>query len=65
MRIQAEAESIASEKGRVDRSLRDLQGRLELLERTRKDATERNQNCLRVTQSVTHEYTANLKVRKY
>lgn len=62
MRIQADAENIERERARVDRTLRDLQGKLEVLERNRKDATERNQNAQRTNQAVTFEYTANLKV---
>lgn len=63
MRIQAETERIGQERARVDRSLRDLRGRLEVLERTRKDAAQRNQVAQRANLAVTHEYTANLKVK--
>ncbi|XP_045525961.1 coiled-coil domain-containing protein 40 isoform X1 [Pieris brassicae] len=61
MRIQAECLHVDEEKARVERSLRELRGRLELLERTRKDSTERNQNAIKANVAVTHEYVANLK----
>lgn len=62
MRIQAECENIENEKTKVNRSLRDLRGRLEVLQRTRKDTTERNDSSERENTSVTFEYSANLKV---
>ncbi|XP_075973256.1 lethal (2) 41Ab [Anticarsia gemmatalis] len=61
MRIQAECENVVQERGRVDRSLRELRGRLEVLERTRKDTLERNEMALRANVATSHEYTANLK----
>ncbi|XP_039754155.1 coiled-coil domain-containing protein 40 [Pararge aegeria] len=61
MRIQTETERVGQERARVDRNLRDLRGRLEVLERTRKEASERNQVAQRANLAVTHEYTANLK----
>ncbi|KAL0892816.1 hypothetical protein ABMA27_014509 [Loxostege sticticalis] len=61
MRIQAECENVLTERGRVERCLRSLRGRLEVLERTRKDAAERNVSAQRATQAITHEYVANLK----
>ncbi|CAH0579188.1 unnamed protein product [Chrysodeixis includens] len=61
MRIQAESESILQERTRVDRSLRTLRGKLEGLERTRKDADERNQVAQRTNMAISHEYSANLK----
>ncbi|XP_013169583.1 PREDICTED: coiled-coil domain-containing protein 40-like [Papilio xuthus] len=61
MRIQAECERIAGERAAVERSLRMLRGRLEVAERTRKDATERNEDAQRAHAALTHEYTANLK----
>lgn len=63
MRIQAECESVLRDKTNVDRSLRQLRGRLEVLERTRKDAIERNETAQRFNLTVTQEYAANLKVR--
>ncbi|RVE48084.1 hypothetical protein evm_007271 [Chilo suppressalis] len=61
MRIQTECENVLMERNRVERSLRSLRGRLEVLERTRKDAVERNQTAQKATQAITHEYVANLK----
>lgn len=65
MRIQAESERVQSECAKVDRSLRDLRGRLEVLERTRKEAVDRNTNAQKANLAITHEYAANLKVRFY
>ena len=62
MRIQAEAERVQSERGKVDRGLRDLRGRLEVLERTRKEAVDKNANAQKANIAITHEYAANLKV---
>ncbi|XP_052740436.1 coiled-coil domain-containing protein 40 [Bicyclus anynana] len=61
MRIQSESERIEQERTRVDRFMRDLRGRLEVLERTRKEAADRNHVAQRANLAVTHEYTANLK----
>ncbi|XP_072932201.1 coiled-coil domain-containing protein 40 [Epargyreus clarus] len=61
MRIEAECEHVSQEQGRVERSLRALRGRLELLQRSRKDATERNESSQRMNNAMTHEYAANLK----
>ncbi|CAG9786322.1 unnamed protein product [Diatraea saccharalis] len=61
MRIQTECENVLMERNRVERSLRTLRGRLEVLERTRKDALERNETAQKSTQAITHEYVANLK----
>ncbi|XP_030024984.1 coiled-coil domain-containing protein 40 isoform X2 [Manduca sexta] len=61
MRIQAECEHVLQERAGVERALRELRGRLEVLERTRKDAAEKNDVAQRSTLAVTHEYTANLK----
>ncbi|CAK1547011.1 unnamed protein product [Leptosia nina] len=61
MRIQAECGHVDEERAKVERSLRELRGRLEVLERTRKDSTERNQNALKTNNAITHEYAANLK----
>ncbi|CAK1595867.1 unnamed protein product [Parnassius mnemosyne] len=61
MRIQAECERIAQERTNVDRSLRSLRGRLEVIQRTRKDAVERNAGAQRTNAAITHEYTASLK----
>ncbi|XP_026725208.1 coiled-coil domain-containing protein 40 [Trichoplusia ni] len=61
MRIQAESESVLQERKRVDRSLRMLRGKLEVLERTRKDADERNQIAHRTNAVMSHEYSASLK----
>lgn len=63
MRIQAESDTVMADRNRVERSLRTLRGRLEVLERTRKDATERNENAQRSNLAISHEYAANLKVR--
>lgn len=63
MRIQAESESVLQERKRVDRSLRMLRGKLEVLERTRKDADERNQVAHRTNAAMSHEYSASLKVQ--
>lgn len=65
MRIQAESESVLQERKRVDRSLRMLRGKLEVLERTRKDADERNQVAHRTNVVMSHEYAASLKVKEY
>lgn len=46
----------------MDRSLRELRGRLEVLERTRREAFERNENAQKTNVAMTHEYAANLKV---
>lgn len=62
MRYQAHCENIAQERQKVERSLRDLRGRLEVLERSRKEANERNQGAQRANLAITHEYSANLKV---
>uniref|UniRef100_A0A2A4JTB2 Coiled-coil domain-containing protein 39 n=1 Tax=Heliothis virescens TaxID=7102 RepID=A0A2A4JTB2_HELVI len=64
MRIQAESEAVALERSRVERSLRTLRGRLQVLEHTRKDATERNQGAQRANLAISHEYAANLKERR-
>ncbi|XP_038212034.1 coiled-coil domain-containing protein 40 [Zerene cesonia] len=61
MRIQAECERVDGERARVERTLRELRGRLEVLERTRKDSTERNQYAHKTNVAITHEYAANLK----
>ncbi|XP_037872586.1 CAP-Gly domain-containing linker protein 1 [Bombyx mori] len=61
MRIQAERDTVQQERGKVERSLRELRGRLEVLERTRKEANERNDTAQKSNLSVTHEYSANLK----
>ncbi|XP_063897908.1 coiled-coil domain-containing protein 40-like [Helicoverpa armigera] len=61
MRIQADSEAVALERSHVERSLRTLRGRLQVLEHTRKDATERNQGAQRTNLSISHEYAANLK----
>ncbi|CAH0701377.1 unnamed protein product [Spodoptera exigua] len=61
MRIQAESETVLADRNRVERSLRSLRGRLEVLERTRKDATERNQHAQRSNLAISHEYAASLK----
>ncbi|KAM3964343.1 LOW QUALITY PROTEIN: lethal (2) 41Ab [Aphomia sociella] len=61
MRIQAECESLSAERGAVERSLRGLRGRLQLLQRGRTDAGERNSDAQRCNQALTHEYNANLK----
>ncbi|XP_035433308.2 coiled-coil domain-containing protein 40 [Spodoptera frugiperda] len=61
MRIQAESDTVMADRNRVERSLRTLRGRLEVLERTRKDATERNENAQRSNLAISHEYAANLK----
>ncbi|XP_049869370.1 coiled-coil domain-containing protein 40-like [Pectinophora gossypiella] len=61
MHIQANLETVHQERIKVDRQLRDLRGQLEVLERTRKEANERNQCTQRVNLALTHEYTANLK----
>lgn len=63
MRIQTESEAVESDKNRVDRSLRSLSGRLQVLENTRKDAMDRNRDSQKTNLAVTHEYSANLKVR--
>lgn len=62
MRIEAEGERVLLEQARTERNLRELRGRLELLERTRKEATEKNQSAQRANLAITHEYSANLKV---
>lgn len=62
MRIQADCEAVNADKARVERSLRELRGQLELLQRTRKDATDRNQSQHHATAALTQEYSANLKV---
>ncbi|XP_026490802.2 coiled-coil domain-containing protein 40 [Vanessa tameamea] len=61
MRIQAESDRVLSERGRVERTLRDLRGRLEVLERTRKDAADRNNIAQKTNLAITHEYAASLK----
>ncbi|XP_053607595.1 coiled-coil domain-containing protein 40 [Plodia interpunctella] len=61
MRIQVDCDNVAQEQVRVERVLRDLRGQLEVLQRTRKDAAERNVNAQRANVAITHEYTANLK----
>ncbi|XP_045497397.1 coiled-coil domain-containing protein 40 [Colias croceus] len=61
MRIQAECERVDEEKSRVERTLRELRGRLEVLERTRKDSTERNECAHKTNLAITHEYAASLK----
>ncbi|XP_052759423.1 myosin-3 [Galleria mellonella] len=61
MRIQAECENVLQERGRVERSLRTLRGQLEVLERARKDAGDRNRGAQRGNQAITLEYAANLK----
>ncbi|XP_050346448.1 coiled-coil domain-containing protein 40 [Nymphalis io] len=61
MRIQAESERVLSERGRVERTLRDLRGQLEVLERTRKDAADRNNIAQKTNLAITHEYAASLK----
>ncbi|CAH1645684.1 unnamed protein product [Spodoptera littoralis] len=61
MRIQAESDTVVADRNRVERSLRTLRGRLEVLERTRKDATERNEHAQRSNVAISHEYAANLK----
>ncbi|XP_046960067.1 coiled-coil domain-containing protein 40 [Vanessa cardui] len=61
MRIQAESDRVLSERGRVERTLRDLRGRLEVLERTRKDAADRNNMAQKTNLAITHEYAASLK----
>ncbi|CAB3253752.1 unnamed protein product [Arctia plantaginis] len=58
---QAECETVLMERARVERSLRELRGRLEVLERTRRDAFERNENAQKTNLAMTHEYAANLK----
>ncbi|CAG9584554.1 unnamed protein product [Danaus chrysippus] len=61
MRIEAEGERVLLEQAKTERNLRELRGRLELLERTRKEATEKNQSAQRANLAITHEYSANLK----
>ncbi|KAJ8727957.1 hypothetical protein PYW08_016342 [Mythimna loreyi] len=61
MRIQAELEAVETDKNRVDRSLRTLSGRLQVLERTRKEALDRNHDTEKSNLATTHEYSANLK----
>lgn len=65
MRIQADCDAVNADKARVDRALRDLRGQLELLQRTRKDASDRNQSQNHATVALTQEYSANLKVRDF
>jgi hypothetical protein len=62
MRIQAGCEHVAQERARVERSLRELRGRLEVLERARKFAADRNDSAHRAMQALTHQYLAGLKV---
>ncbi|XP_041978695.1 myosin-16-like [Aricia agestis] len=61
MRTQAEKEHIIEEKQRVDRTLRSLRGRLEVLERERKSAAESHQSAQLDQQAVAYNYSANLK----
>ncbi|KAJ0177053.1 hypothetical protein K1T71_007062 [Dendrolimus kikuchii] len=61
MRIQVECENVSLERAHVDRNLRELRGRLEVLQRTRKDSMEKNDSAQRCNLAITHEYAANLK----
>ncbi|GBP75197.1 Coiled-coil domain-containing protein 40 [Eumeta japonica] len=61
MQVTAECEAVANERAAVDRSLRDLRGRLEVLARNRKEVADRNQQAEKSNMAVTHEYVANLK----
>ncbi|XP_059059138.1 GRIP and coiled-coil domain-containing protein 2 [Achroia grisella] len=61
MRIQAECDKVVQERGWVERSLRELRGRLEVVERARKNAGDRNRGAQRGNQALTLEYAANLK----
>lgn len=62
MGTNAQLDNIKQERITVDRTLRDLRSRLQVLERNRKEANDRNQNAHRYNLAITHEYTANLKV---
>ncbi|KOB65648.1 putative cohesin subunit [Operophtera brumata] len=48
-------------RSRVERTLRELAGKLEVLERTKKDSLERNDNAQRTNIATTYGYSANLK----
>ncbi|XP_050670770.1 girdin isoform X2 [Leptidea sinapis] len=61
LRVQAECEHVDEERASVDRSLRELRGRLEVLERTRKESNERNDHLQKANLAISHEYAANLK----
>ncbi|XP_063618256.1 coiled-coil domain-containing protein 40 [Cydia splendana] len=61
MRIQANVESVAAERASVDRSLRELRGRLVVLERERKEAGERGEALKLEHDSLAIEYKAKLK----
>lgn len=63
MGTNAQLEGIRQERAQVERTLRDLRARLQLLEKNRKEANERNLNAHRYNLAITHEYTANLKVK--
>lgn len=62
MGTNAQLEGIRQERTKVERALRDLRARLQLLEKNRKEANDRNLNAHRYNLAITHEYTANLKV---
>ncbi|XP_073944706.1 coiled-coil domain-containing protein 40-like [Choristoneura fumiferana] len=61
MRIQADIESVTAERAGVERVLRELRGRLEVMERARRDAGERGEALRRDHQALTHDYAAKLK----
>ncbi|XP_063380466.1 coiled-coil domain-containing protein 40 [Cydia fagiglandana] len=61
MRIQADIESVAAERASVDRSLRELRGRLGVLERERKEAGERGEALKMEYDSLAIAYKAKLK----
>lgn len=63
MGTNGQLEGIRQERTKVERALRDLRARLQLLEKNRKEANDRNMNAHRYNLAITHEYTANLKVR--